>query len=129
MQNNLLTIAAILECMAGLAFLLAPGACFSLLLGAQLDASGVLIGRIAGVALFALGIACGGARPDAGGAARSGTLKAITLYNAGVGLVLVVSGATGTAGGMVLWVAGAMHLGLAVAFLASLNGKNRRYSQ
>jgi hypothetical protein len=120
MQRQLLTIAAVIEWLAGLGLILAPGAAAALLLGAEPDSVGLMIGRVAGVALLALGIACWGARTDAGGAARSGTLIAITLYNAGAGLLLVVFAATGKAGGVMVWIAGVLHLGLAAGFAASL---------
>jgi hypothetical protein len=77
------------------------------------------MGRISGTALLCLGIACWWARADAGGAARNGTLKAITLYNAGAGLLLVAFAATGKAGGLVTGSAGILHCGLAAAFVVS----------
>ena len=45
-----------------------------------------------------------------------GTLRAITLYNAGAGLLLVLFAATGKAGGPVVWAVGVLHLGFAAAF-------------
>ncbi len=119
MQRSLLTIAAVLECLAGVALILLPGLTIPLLLGAQPHSDGLMIGRIAGVALLSLGIACWWARRDAGGAARTGTLNAITLYNTGAGLLLVVFAATGRPGGWVAGIAGVLHLGLAAAFAAS----------
>ena len=118
--GQLLTIAAVVELLAGLALLVAPGPAASLLLGAALETVGVMVGRVAGVALLALGVACWGGRTDAGGAARSGTLRAITLYNAGAGLLLVGFAATGEARGAVVWTAGVLHLVLAAAFVASV---------
>jgi hypothetical protein len=120
MQRQLLTIATVVECLAGLAFLLAPGATVALLLGVQPDRVGLMVARVAAVALVALGIACWGARMDPGGEARTGTLRAITFYNAGAGLLLVVFGATGMASGSLVWGAALLHLGLAAGFAASL---------
>lgn len=119
MQGRLLTVAGVVECLAGLAFFLSPGLTTALLLGAEPNAVGLVIGRVAGAALVSLGIACWCARADAGGAARMGTLRAITLYNAGAGLMLVVFAATGEAGGAVVWTVGVLHLSFAVAFAAS----------
>lgn len=120
--EQLLTVAALLEWLAGLALIFAPGAAVALLLGAVTDSGGLMIGRLAGVALLSLGFACWGARSDLGGAARSGTLKAITCYNAGAGLLLVLFAATGGAGGMMVWSAAVLHLGLAAGLAASLWG-------
>jgi hypothetical protein len=111
--------------MAGPAFVLAPGATINLLLGAKPDRSGLMIGRLAGVALLALGIACWGARADQDSAARTGTLRAITLYNAGAGLLLVGLAATGRARGPVVWSAAVLHLGLAVGFTFPESGFHR----
>jgi len=118
-QRPLLTICAVVEGLAGLAFILAPGRSSALLLGRPAGPETSMIGRVTGVALAALGVSCWGAIADNGGAARSGTLRAITLYNAGAGLCLVLFGATGKARGPVVWGAGVLHLGLAGAFAAS----------
>jgi hypothetical protein len=114
-----LTLAAVLEGFAGLAFILAPGPTAGLLVGVEPDSVALMIGRVAGVALFSLGIACWGASTDVGGAARTGTQNAITLYNAGAGLLLVAFAATGEAGGLVVWIGGILHLALAAAFVVA----------
>ena len=119
-QRQLLTIAAAAESLAGLALILAPEVIVVSLLGAKRRFSlPALLGRVCGVALMALGIACWGARTDSGSAARSGTLKAITFYNAGAGLLLVLFAAIGKTGGIVLWSVGVFHLALAAAFTIS----------
>jgi hypothetical protein len=74
---------------------------------------------VAGVALLSLGITCWGSRADSGGAARMGTLRAITLYNAGTGLLLLIFAVTGKVGGPVVWTVGVLHVGFAAAFAAS----------
>jgi hypothetical protein len=116
MQRTLLTIAAALECAAGAALVFLPALTISLLLGVESHVDGLMVARVGGVAIFALGIACWWARRDAGGAALTGTLNAITIYNWGAGLLLLVFAATGTAGGVVTALTGVLHLGLAVAF-------------
>ncbi|HEY7063833.1 MAG TPA: hypothetical protein VII06_20310 [Chloroflexota bacterium] len=104
--------------MAGLALAFAPSRTGTMLLGRPPGPAGVMIARVAGVALTALGVACRGASRDSGGAARSGTETAITIYNAGAGLLLVLFGATGQARGPAVWGFGVLHLGFAVAFIA-----------
>jgi len=120
MQRRLFTLAAVVECLASLAFFVAPGATIAALFGAEPHHGALMIGRLAGVALLSLGIACWGARADPGGAARTGTLRAITLYNAGAGVLLVGFAATGQAGGLAPWGVGILHLGIASAFAAAL---------
>ncbi len=118
-QRQLLTIAAAGESLTGLALILAPEATARFILGAEPNVAGVKLGRVGGVALMAIGIACWGARNDAGSAARSSTLKAITFYNTGVGLLLILFAAIAKTGGIVLWSAGVLHLALAAAFAIS----------
>jgi len=62
MQGRLLTVAGVAESLVGLAFLLAPGVTTALLLGAEPDSVGLMIARVAGVALLSLGITCWGSR-------------------------------------------------------------------
>jgi hypothetical protein len=110
MQTRLLTIAAVVECIAGLALVVLPGLMIALLLGGEPRVQGEMIGRLAGVALIALGGACGGAAADTGGAAQRGTVAAITFYNVGAGVLLLLYAASGEAVGPVVWVAGALHV-------------------
>lgn len=115
-QTRLLTVAAVVECLAGLAFVLFPALAIALLLDAEPGSAGLMIARVAGVALLALGVACGGAATEVAGPARTWTVVAITFYNAGVGLLLVAFAARGMAGGPVVWIASVLHMGLALAF-------------
>jgi hypothetical protein len=119
-HSRLLTVTAVLECLTGLALVLAPGLTLAVLLGVKPDSVSLMLGPVAGIALTALGICCWEARTDTGSAARSGTLKGITVYNAGAGLLLLIFAASGRAMGMVVWIAALLHLGLAAEFLFSL---------
>jgi hypothetical protein len=119
-QRNLLTIAAVIECLAGLALIIAPSTMSELLLGAGLYGAGSIVGRICGFGLLALGFCCWAASSEAGGTAQSGTVAAITLYNTCVGLLLIACAATAAAHGIVVWLAGSIHLGLGLAGIALL---------
>ena len=118
--RHVLAVAAVLEWGAGTALLLAPRMMIALLLGAEPHNDGLTVGRLAGVALLAVGNSCWGARADAGGPARTGTLMAITFYNAAAGLLLVAIVATGEAGSAAVWVTGVVHVALALSFAISL---------
>ena len=128
-QRQLLTFAAAFESLTGLALILAPKATAVFILGAEPNVVGKMLRRVCGVALVALGIACWGARTDSESAVRSGTLKTITFYNAGVGLLLVLFAAIGKTGGIVLWSAGVLHLALAAAFAMSFRRPKDTSSQ
>jgi len=119
-QRSLLVIGSLLECPAGLALIVMPGYAISFLLGVAPRQEEIVVGRVAGVALVALGVACWRARLDAGGPALVGTLSAITLYNAGAGLILAGAVTAGKTGGLVLLSAAVVHLGLALTFAYSI---------
>ncbi len=121
-QRELLTIDAAGESLTGLALILAPKITARFLFGAKPNVAGVMLGRVGGVALMAIGITCWGARNDRGSAARSSTLKAMTFWNAGAGLLLVLFAAIAKTGSLVLWSAGVLHLALAAAFAISFRG-------
>ena len=93
-----------------------PALAIALLLDVAPGSAGLMLARIAGVALLALGVACAGAATEIAGLARMATVVAITLYNAGAGLLLIAFAARGMADGPVVWIAGAVHLGLASGF-------------
>ena len=116
METRLLTIAAVCEGLAGLALILFPGYAIALLLDAEPHGPALMIARVAGVALLSLGVACAGAAMDVATAARRWTVVAITLYNAGAGVLLVAFAADRMAGGVVIWIAGVFHLVLASTF-------------
>src|SRR4051794_28704567 len=119
-DRQLLTTSAAVECLTGLALTAAPGPTVARLLGAPPDRTGLLLGRVTGVALLALGTASGTARREAASGARSGTGRAITVYNTGAGLLLLRFAATGQARGGVVWGAGLLHLGLAAGLIVAV---------
>jgi hypothetical protein len=83
-----------------LALLVAPSLVGQLLLGEQLSGGAVPVARVAGIALIALGIACWPGRP----------LLAMLTYGALVSLYLGYLGFAGSASGVLLWPAVALHV-------------------
>jgi len=76
----------------------------TLLLGTSIDTPGAsTIARVAGVAQFALVIACWRARNDGGTRAALGVVGAMVVYNAGVLAVLVHAGVDLGLSGIGLW--------------------------
>jgi hypothetical protein len=99
----------------GLMLLFSPPLVAGLLLGVSLAAPAALIvGRIAGAALLALGLACWLARDDGPSLARRGLLAAILLYNCAAVAVLAHAGAVAGLVGVLMWPAVALHAALAV---------------
>ena len=78
-MNRFLALTAAIEAGAGLALIAAPDLVVRLLLGADISGAAVPLGRVAGVALLALGMACWLAR----GQASSALVSAMVLYNFG----------------------------------------------
>ena len=119
MQRHLLTLSAVAEGLTGLALMAVPALTISLLLGLTPGADALMIGRIAGVALLALGLTCWGARDHTGSTAVTGTLNGMTFYNCGAGAFLIAYLVAGKAGGTLVLVVGILHLMLGAGFAMS----------
>lgn len=103
-MKKVLIFAAVAEAATGLALLIAPALVGQLLLGEQLAGVAVPAGRVAGMALVGLGIACWPGPPLLG-MLSYGVL--VTLYLAYLGLAAGLSG-------VLLWPAVALHAILTV---------------
>ncbi len=112
----LVTLVAAAEAATGVLLLAQPAIAARFLLGTGLDASGAVMGRIAGVCLIALGISCWpGSAADLRQAARG-----LLAYSVLVALVLAFAGGTGGTTGPLLWPAVALHGVLTILLLRTL---------
>ena len=84
------------------------------------------LGRVAGAALFALGVACWLAYYDAESCAARGLASAMVLYNIGVAVILGAAGIHSQPVGLVLWPAVILHAAMTVWCIASLLRKNQQ---
>ena len=92
-----------------------------MLLGSRLDTPVALVlGRVAGVALLSLGIACWLARNDGKSQAGTGLITAMLLYNTLAAAILAHAGVGLEMFGVGLWPAVLLHLALAVWCIACL---------
>jgi hypothetical protein len=119
-MKRLLTVTAFIEAATGLGLIGVPSMIVRLLLGSELLGAGIPLGRLAGVALLTLGIACWFASFDTGSCAARGVATAIALYNVGAVLVLGATGLQSQPVGIGLWPAVALHAVMAVWCIASL---------
>ncbi len=105
----LLAFAAATEALTGVALMALPSGVARLLFGAEFVGPGVAAGRVAGVALVALGVACGTARGSRGAG------LAMLLYTLPVAGYFAWIGVQGELVGVLLWPAAAYHALIGVA--------------
>ncbi len=111
----LLAVTAVIEVGAGLALGCCPSAAVKLLLGSPLDTPAAeTIGRVAGAALFALGVACWLARSDVQSRAARGLVAAMLFYNFAAVALFAFAGLGLGLCGVALWPAAVLHMMMAV---------------
>ena len=111
----LFTAIALVEVGAGLALLALPALGISLLLGIPDPAlEALIVGRVCGAGLLAIGVACWFARDDSGGRAQDGLVWAALVYNIGACSVLAFAGLGLSLAGVALWPVVALHGALAI---------------
>jgi len=116
--RNVLLFSLAAEGATAVAAMLVPGLVARLIFGLDVSGAGVAFGRLLGVALLTLVIACW---PDA--VAPGGTrpaLRAIFTYNALAAAYLVWLGVAHRPMGLLLWPAGAEHVLVAMLLAAGM---------
>jgi hypothetical protein len=115
-----LVLTAAIEAGTGAGLLLVPALVVRLLLGEDISGLAFPLGRIAGVALLAIALACWKARGDVSAAAR-GLVAAMLLYNIAAALILGSAGFQSPNATSLLWLAVALHVGMAAWCVAILS--------
>ena len=120
-MRRLLKLTAIIETATGLGLMATPSVVVRLLLGSPLDTSAaVMLARVAGAALLALGVACWLARDDTQSRAARGLVVAMLMYNIPATAVLAFAGIGLGLQGVALWPAVVLHAAMAVWCVACL---------
>ena len=114
MMKRFLTLTAIIEAATGLALIAVPAIVVRLLLGAEISGASIPLGRVAGAALLALGVACWLARDDAQSRATRGLVVAMLMYNIVATAVLGFAGIGLGLHAVALWPAVVLHAAMAV---------------
>ena len=108
-MNRLLKLTAIIEAATGLGLIAVPAIVVRLLLGAEISAASIPLGRVAGAALLALGVACWLARGDTQSRTARGLVVAMLMYNIVATAVLAFAGIGLGLHGVALWPAVILH--------------------
>ena len=114
MIERFLTLTAIIEAATGLALIAVPAIVVRLLLGAEISGASIPLGRVAGAALLALGVACWLARDDTQSRTARGLVVAMLMYNIVATAVLAFAGIGLGLHGVALWPAVVLHAVMAI---------------
>ena len=125
-MKRFLTLTAIIEAATGLGLIAVPTLVVRLLLGAEISGASIPLGRVAGVALLALGVACWFASYEVQNRAARGLAYAMMLYNVGIILILGAAGLQSRPVGIALWPAVTLHAAMGVWCVASLRNNPSR---
>jgi hypothetical protein len=112
-MNKPLAFASLAEAATGGALILAPSLVSQLLLGTELTGVADAVGRVAGISLLSLGIACGSSKEPSRGA-----LSGMTTYGLLVTLYLSYIGFRGEWVGPLLWPAVVLHAALTLLLVS-----------
>jgi|SRR5208282_3605571 len=112
-MKPLLALTAVGEAVTGLALLTYPPIVVRLLFGAEIAGVGVVMSRVAGAALLAIGVACWLARNDPGRATQPGLLIGVLIYDLAAAALLAHAGLFLDVAGIALWPAVVLHAALA----------------
>ena len=119
-QRFVVTAAAWLEIVVGALFLTVPDVPCLLLFGAKPEAIGMTVGRFAGIALAALGIAC---LPSTDAGSRRSVVLGLFAFNVGVAILFAWVGVATALHGFLLWPMVILHTIIAAALLPHLLAK------
>jgi hypothetical protein len=116
-MKKLLILAAIGEGATGLVLVVYPQIVTRLLFGADVMGAGIVMSRIAGIALIGLGVACWTGRNVS--AINTTAVRAILTYCVLVAIYLAYLGIVSRLAGILLWPAVAVHVGFMVLLMAA----------
>jgi len=120
-MSRLLKLTGIIETATGLGLMAVPSVVVRLLLGSPLDTSAAaMLGRVAGAALLALGVACWLASDDTQSRTARGLVVAMLIYNIAATAFLAFAGIGLGLHGVALWPAVVLHAAMALWCLACL---------
>jgi hypothetical protein len=112
-QGKLFITTALIEVGAGLSLMCLPVLAIWLLFGiGEPSSEALIVGRLGGAGLLAIGVACWLARDDFGSRAQHGLLWGMLTYNIGACSVLAIAGSMMQMSGVALWPEVLLHAAL-----------------
>lgn len=120
-MKTLLSLAATLEMLTGLALIIAPSGVAWLLLGDGASGTGIELGRVGGFGLLALGLACYRRSYDIDSFNQAAL--GMLIYNMLVAVYLIYLGISGEWVGKLLWPAAVLHAVLTLLLTYAWKGK------
>jgi len=114
MTAKLLRLACVLEILTAMALIVTPAAVAWLILGEGASGTGVALGRIAGLVLLSLGVACYPRSSNVGNLDQA--VLGMLTYNILLTIYLIYLGVSGEATGVALWLVAAIHAVLTILF-------------
>lgn len=109
-RRTLFIATALIEVGAGLVLVSVPAAAMWLLFGVREPSiEALIVGRIGGASLIAIGVACWLARDDRGSRSQQGLLWGMLAYNVGACAVLAYVGSMLPTVGVALWPGAVLH--------------------
>jgi hypothetical protein len=128
--KSFLIVTAAVEVGAGLVLASWPAVLAWMLFGSPLSTPlEDIIGRIAGVALFSLGVACWLARRDEHSPAAKGLIVSMLVYNTSVVGMLSYAGMVWRLFGVAFWPGVVLHLALATWCIVCLSWLRKRLTE
>jgi hypothetical protein len=113
-RSYLFMVTAIGEGVTGLLLLVSPSVLLELLLGVERAApETVLVARLTGAALLAIGVACWPGRNEEARPGQFGLLAAVLIYDVAAAGLLAYAGLVLSMVGLALWPAVVLHAALA----------------
>lgn len=126
-QGKLFIMTALIEVGAGLSLMCLPLLAIRLLFGVgEPSSEALIVGRLGGAGLLAIGVACWLARADRGSHSQHALLWGMLTYNVGACSVLAFAGSMMQMSGVALWPAVLLHAALTVWCVANLRASGAK---
>ena len=122
----LLIVTAAVELATGTALLITPSLTTELLLGAGLGSSAsVMVGRVAGAALFSIGLNCWLERDRDRSGPRTGLVVGLLAYNVSIPVLLTYAAINENMSGIAFWPGIGLHSVLSIWCVACLRSSDQ----